>query len=503
MSEYGILSILPPVLSIFLAILTRNIMLSLTIGAFSGALILANFNPFFAIAELVEKYIFIQITSGSNAQIIVIMFAIGGFIHLLDKSGGARAFSTVMARFMSSPARAQFAAWCAGVSVFFTDSGNALIVGPLFRPIFNRFKICREKLAYIIDTTASPVSILVPFISWGIYIMNLIENTYDDVGIEAEPYQVLLSVWPYQFYAFLALLSIPMFLSTGKDYGLMARAQENYNNEIKSTPQSDIDLNSTVAEDEKTTLSTVLLPLGILLFTMAIYMGYFVVTEGVKSIHMRGGILTAYIFASFACAYLMKKQKNIPYDKCFQEYVKGMQNLVFLCLIMVLAWSLSSICKDLKTGYYLAALIGDSISPSFIPLIVFALGAIMSFATGSSYGTFAILLIIVIPVAYTLNAPLELTIAAVLSGGLFGDHTSPISDTTVLASMGADCPHIDHVTTQFSYAIIPGSMTMLTFFISAYYPSPYIILVVIALQLISIKSIMWFFGKTASEQNIR
>ena len=170
---------------------------------------------------------------------------------------------------------------------------------------------------------------------------------------------------------------------------------------------------------------------------------------------------------------------------------------------MVLAWSLSSICKDLKTGYYLAALIGDSISPSFIPLIVFALGAIMSFATGSSYGTFAILLIIVIPVAYTLNAPLELTIAAVLSGGLFGDHTSPISDTTVLASMGADCPHIDHVTTQFSYAIIPGSMTMLTFFISAYYPSPYIILVVIALQLISIKSIMWFFGKTASEQNIR
>jgi Na+/H+ antiporter NhaC len=225
-------------------------------------------------------------------------------------------------------------------------------------------------------------------------------------------------------------------------------------------------------------------------------MGYFVVTEGVQSIHMRGGILTAYIFASIACAYLMKKQRKYSYEQSFQEYVKGMQNLVFLCLIMVLAWSLSSICKDLRTGYYLAAIIGDSISPSFIPPIVFMLGATMSFSTGSSYGTFAILLIIVIPVAYTLNAPLELTIAAVLSGGLFGDHTSPISDTTVLASMGADCPHIDHVTTQFSYAIIPGGITLLTFLISAYYPSPYIIFAVILIQLMTIKSIMSLFGKT-------
>ncbi len=495
MNEYGVLSIIPPALSIFLAILTRNIMISLIIGAFSGTMILANFNPFFAITELVEKYIFIQITSGSNAQIIVIMFAIGGFIHLLEKSGGASAFSSVVAKFVSNPGRAQFAAWCAGLSVFFTDSGNALIVGPLFRPIFKRLKICREKLAYIIDTTAAPVSILVPFISWGIYIMNLIENTYGDVGIEAEPYQVLLSVWPYQFYAFLALLAIPMILSTGKDYGLMAQAQEKFNREMESMTDTNGNERVSDIKDNKSTLRNVLLPLGVLFITMAVYMGYFVTTTGVQSIHMRGGILTAYIFASIACAYIMKQQRKFSYERSFQEYIKGMQNLVFLCLVMVLAWSLSSICKDLKTGYYLAAIIGDRISPNFIPPIVFMIGATMSFATGSSYGTFAILLIIVIPVAYTLNAPLELTIAAVLSGGLFGDHTSPISDTTVLASMGADCPHIDHVTTQFSYAIIPGFMTLLTFLISAYYPSSYIIFIVILIQLMAIKSIMWTFGR--------
>ncbi|MBL4602417.1 MAG: hypothetical protein JKY84_06720 [Emcibacteraceae bacterium] len=496
MSDYGILSIIPPSLSILLAVTTRNIMLSLTAGAFSGCLILTGFNPFFAIAELVEDHIFIQITSGSNAQIIIIMFAIGGFIHLLDKSGGAKAFSTVMTRFISNAKRAQLAAWTAGICVFFTDSGNALIVGPLFKPVFKQLKVCREKLAYIIDTTASPVSILVPFISWGIYIMNLIENTYGDVGIEGEPFQVLLSVWPYQFYAFLALLSIPMILSTGKDYGPMARAQANYNKELHNDPDEQLKTDIPSDIPEKENLSAVLLPLGILLATMAIYMGYFVMTEGVKSIHMRGGILTAYIFAAVACAYLMKKQKNQPYNETFNEYVKGMQNLVFICLLLVLAWSLSSICKELKTGYYIAAIIGDSISPSFIPLIVFSIGAVMSFATGSSYGTFAILLIIVIPVAYTLNAPLELTIAAVLSGGLFGDHTSPISDTTVLASMGADCPHIDHVTTQFSYALIPGTMTFMTFLVSGFYQSPYIIFAMIICQFIVIKTIMRVFGTT-------
>ncbi|MBT7583695.1 MAG: hypothetical protein HN572_12080 [Kordiimonadaceae bacterium] len=495
MSEYGILSVIPPALSIFLAIMTRNIMLSIIMGAFSGTLILSNFNPFFAIAELVEEHIFIQITSGSNAQIIVIMFAIGGFIHLLDKSGGASAFSLATTKFVSNATRAQFAAWMAGIGIFFTDSGNALIVGPLFKPVFRQLNVCREKLAYILDTTASPVSILVPFISWGIYIMTLIENTYGDVGIEADPFQVLLSVWPYQFYAFLALLSIPMFLSTGRDYGPMARAQIKYNEEInknqKDLSQEQVSIKSS---DDNSTLATFLLPLGILLSTMAIYMGYFVSTEGVKSIHMRGGILTAYIFASIACGYMMKKQKKISYDESFSEYVKGMQNLVFLCLLMVLAWSLSSICKDLKTVYYIASVIGDSISPSLIPLIVFSLGAIMSFATGSSYGTFAILLVIVVPLAYALNAPLELTIAAVLCGGLFGDHTSPISDTTLLASMGADCPHIDHVTTQFSYAIIPGSMTFMTFLVMAFYQSPYIIFAMIIMQLIVIKSVMKIIG---------
>ncbi len=498
MEDYGVLSILPPALSICLAIYTRNIIFSLALGAYSGALILANFNPLLAFAELLEKHAFIQVSSGSNTQVIVVMLAIGGFIHMLDKSGGSRAFASVMVTFISNPVRAQLAAWTTGLSVFFTDSGNALIVGPLFKPVFRELKICREKLAYIIDTTAAPLSILIPFVGWGVYIMSLIENAYGDVGLTDEPFAVLLSVWPYQFYAILALLSIPMILMTGKDFGPMARAQTRYNEALREgTLEEEL-----ITEEEKKDaprISTVALPLSIMLATMVIYLTYFVyVEQGIKSIHVRAGICLSYIFASLACAYLMKKHKKATYKESINLFVRGMEKLVFICFVLVLAWTLSSLCRELHTGDYLATLIGDRIQPSFLPLIVFFLGAIMSFATGSSYGTFAILMIIVVPVAHTLDAPMILTIAAVLSGGLFGDHTSPISDTTVLASMGAGCAHIDHVSTQFTYAFINGVMTMLAFVVAGFYQSPMIILGMIILQFFAIKLIMNKFGHKAS-----
>ncbi|HPF45440.1 MAG: L-lactate permease [Alphaproteobacteria bacterium] len=494
MEGYGALSVLPPALSIILAVYTRNIIFSLTLGAYSGALIIADFNPFLAFAELLEKHAFVQISTPSNTQVLIVMLAIGGFIQMLDKSGGSRAFASVMVKFIGDPLRAQLAAWTTGLSVFFTDSGNALIVGPLFKPVFRELKICREKLAYIIDTTASPVTILIPFIGWGVYIMSLIENAYRDVGLAGEPYQVLLSVWPYQFYAFLALISIPMILSTGKDFGPMAKAQRQYNKAVaEGLLDEELD-DPDPANKEQYKLITVILPLSVMLITMVTYMGYFAYLDGIKSLHMRAGICLSYTFASIACAYLMKKHKKTTYNDSLNIFVRGMQKLVFICFVLVLAWTLSSLCRDLHTGDYLATLIGDRISPNFFPLIVFFLGAIMSFATGSSYGTFAILMIIVVPIANTLGAPMILTIAAVLSGGLFGDHTSPISDTTVLASMGAGCPHIDHVSTQFAYASLNGAMAMLAFIVAGFYQSPAIIFFIIVIQYITIRMVMKFYG---------
>jgi len=497
MENYGIWSIVPPLLSIVLSLYYRNIIFSLTVGALSGALILTGFNPFLAIVNLIEQHVFVQVSSSSNTQVLIVILAIGGFIRLLSLSGGARAFSTAVTRFISSAVRAQLAAWAAGLSVFFTDSGNALIVGPLFKPVFRQLKICREKLAFIIDTTAAPVTILVPFATWGVYIMGLIESSYNDIGLTENPFAVLLSIWPYQFYALLALASIPMILSTGKDFGPMARAQVRYNEAIVAGTLDNDEEQSTTAENVSTTGSgiiTVILPFAVMLGTMVVVLSYFALTEGIQGEHVRSGILISYIFASMACAYLMRKRQQVSYGQSLKHYVSGAEKLLFNCLILILAWSLGSVCKDLQTGAYLASLIGDSVAPQYFPVIVFFLGASMSFATGSSYGTFAILMVIVVPVAYSLGAPLHLTIAAILSGGLFGDHTSPISDTTVLASMGSGCPHIDHVSTQFSYAVVAGFMTVLAFIIAATYESSMVILIVLGLQYFTIYWLMKFFG---------
>ncbi|PHS20532.1 MAG: hypothetical protein COA86_00860 [Kangiella sp.] len=506
MSDYGVLSIVPPALSIFLAIYTRNVIFSLSVGSFMGALILSGFNPFYAIVDLVEQHVFVQLSSSSNSQVLIVSLVIGGFIALLEKSGGATSFSTLVTKFVSSPARGQIAAWLAGVTIFFTDSGNALIVGPLFRPIFRKLKLCKEKLAYIIDTTAAPVSILVPFIGWGVYIMSLIENAYEDIGVSEQAFQVLLDVWPYQFYALLALLSIPMFISSGRDFGPMLKAQQKFNQSLQQSiqDQQPTKQTETMADESKSLaqtnvkISTFLVPISVLLFSIAGFLTYFAFTEGVGGVHVRSGIFISYLFASMACALLMKRNQNIGFNSSLTEFFKGMEKLIYICSILVLAWTLSSICKDLNTGQHLADLIGGTIPPALLPALVFLLGALMSFATGSSYGTFAILMIIVVPVAHDLGAPLTITIAAVLSGGLFGDHTSPISDTTALASMGSDCPHIDHVSTQLAYALISGSMAFVGFILAGYFQMPWIIVGLLLAQFVLIRAIVTIFGKSTS-----
>ena len=489
MDSYGFLSVIPPVLSVFLAIYTRNIILSLSIGALSGTLILTSFNPFFAAVSLMRDHIFIQVSSPSNTQVIIITLIIGGFVKLLEESGGAKAFSAAIVKLVSSPRKGQLATWASGISIFFSDTANSLIVGPLFRPVFRQLKICREKLAYIIDTTAAPVVILVPFASWGVYIMSLIENAYTDMGLEGEPFAVLLNVWPYQFYAFLALMAVPMIVSTGRDFGPMAKAQDEYNKTLVVEEKN----SDTKAEDPD--LFVVILPFAIMIVTLASVLGYYAATEGVKSIHVNAGLCLAYIFSSLGCAYVMKKKDGTSFDDAMALFFKGMGGLITVAAILALAWALSSICRELGTGPFLATLVGDALDPRFFPIVVFFIGAMMSFATGSSFGTFAILMATTLPVANILGADLVLTIAAILSGGLFGDHTSPISDTTVLASMGADCPHINHVSTQFPYAMITGIMTICAFILLALYQTPYVILAMILIQYLTIRILMQRFGR--------
>jgi len=493
MTDYGFLSIVPPLLTIAVALYSRNVIIALIVGIASGSFIIAGFSPFGMLLNAIEEQVLAEFTTGTQSQVIITMMVIGGFVKLLEVSGGAKAFATKMLAIVSTRARAQMLAWLSGLGIFFTDSGNALIVGPLYRSVFDEFKLCREKLAYILDTTSAPISILIPFIGWGAYIMSLIEKSYAEIGLVENEFAVLIKVIPYQFYAFLALLTIPIVIYTGKDYGPMRRIQAKYlatvKDELAITEQT-----PPPADEAETPLGMFLYPLGVMLFLVAALISWHATHGGITGAHIRSTLIISYLTASVTCMEMMRRHQGKTYTEMLGIFIKGAESLVYVSIVLVLAWSLSSVTSDLHTADYLASLIGDSVAPAYFPMIVFALGALISLSTGSSYGTFAILMAIAVPVGFELGSMMTLTIAAVLSGGLFGDHCSPISDTTVLASVGADCPHLDHVTTQGAYAGLTGLVTLFAYWLAGIYESPYVLLIAIVVLFISMTTAMRLFG---------
>jgi len=496
LQDYGFLSVVPPLLTIAVAIYSKNVIIALMFGILSGSLIITNFHPFAAILNAIEDQVLAEISRGTQVQVILTIMIIGGFVNLLDVSGGAKAFAKKISVLVSTRAKAQLVTWLSGLAIFFTDSGNSLIVGPLYRSVFDRFKLCREKLAYILDTTSAPISILVPFIGWGAYIMSLIENSYADVGLTENAFSVLLHVLPYQFYAFLALMTVPIVIFTRRDYGPMKRVQKQYLAELRNAPAvvaPAATATQSTANDER--LSIFLYPLGVMLTLVGVLIAWHWNHDGITGVHIRSSLTIAYLAASLTCAELMRRHKSVPYTESLNIFIKGAEKLVYISIVLVLAWSLSSITSDLHTADYLASIISDTVSPMYFPMIVFILGALTSLSTGSSYGTFAILMAIAIPVGFDLGASMYLTIAAVLSGGLLGDHVSPISDTTILASVGADCNHLSHVTTQGAYAGLTGLVTILAYWMAGVYETPYVLFIAMAVLFVSMTLAMRFFGE--------
>ncbi|NRA62616.1 MAG: sodium:proton exchanger [Psychrobium sp.] len=472
---------------------------------------MADYNPFYAVLNAMEDQVLKEVANGSQVQVILIIFIIGGFVKLLEVSGGATAFANKLTSIVTSKAKAQLLVWLSGLAIFFTDSGNSLIVGPLYRSVFKEFKICKEKLAYILDTTSSPISILIPFIGWGAYITSLIDKSYAEIGLDENSFTVLIKVIPYQFYAFLALATVPILIFIGKDYGPMKRSQEQFIASFDQQDDSDIadkneaatnsecqdkvltTDNNITADEQK--ISIFLYPLGVMLVLIGGLIIWHATHGGLTTTHIRSALAISYLAASLTCMFMMHRHQARSYTESLGIFIKGAESLVYISIVLVLAWSLSSVTKDLHTADYLGSLIGGRVDPMYFPMIVFALGAIISLSTGSSYGTFAILMTIAIPVGFELGASMYLTIAAVLSGGLFGDHVSPISDTTVLASAGAECNHLDHVSTQAAYAGITGLVALFAYGLAGAYESALILPIALIVLFISMSTMMKLFGK--------
>ena len=488
MTSPDFLSVVPILVTLALALYTKQVVIGLFGGVVTAVVLLTGWHPMTVLEELIKTHLVGTLTDSYNAGVIVLMVFIGGFVALMEKSGGGPAFASKMITIIASRARAQIAAWCGGIFIFYSDLGTPLIIGPVFRPLFEKLQVSREKLAFIVDSTASPVAILVPFIGWGIYIMGLLQKEFEQAGKSLDSWQVFIAVIPFQFYAVLAITVIPLMVLMKADVGAMAEAENKAAKEGYTVVRNEQDNNKIEAFTHKNARARfVFLPLivmaAVLLF-MLVPLGF--PFSSVPGSVFRAALASAYFLAACTLIGLMAWHQVRPGLEGVALYLQGMGGMMQVIIVLVLAWTLSSLGHELGTAAYIAEQAQRGFPAWLLPLVVFLLSAVISFATGSSWGTFAIMLPLVIPTAFAIDAALLVSIGAVLSGGLFGDHCSPISETTILSATGASCRQYDHFKTQLPYALMNGSIAMVAFTVGGWLASPFLFVAALLAQVIAI-----------------
>ena len=483
-SDPGFWSLLPVLVTLVLALSTRNVIVGLFAGVCTGVLQLGGTSPVRLLPTVIGEHLVPQVTDSYNAGVLVLLVFIGGFVALVERSGGAAAFARAFAHRLSSAARVQLGAWAGGIAIFFSDLGTPLIVGPVFRPLADRLRISRQKLALILDATASPVAILIPFIGWGVYVMGLLRKAFDAEGLGLSEYAAFVAAIPFQFYAWLAIATVPIVVLGGRDWGPMAVAER----ARRDGDTSGFDATATdaaVHDHPNAQASLVWLPLLAMAVTLLVILG----PSGfplrpVPGSEFRAGLSSAYLAAAVVLVVVSALQGVRRPLENLTIYLAGMGGMMSVAVTLVLAWTLSDLGSALGAPAFVSGVLAGTLPPALLPLLVFLVGAVVSFSTGSSWGTFAILVPLAVPAALALDAPLAVTVAAVLSGGLFGDHTSPISETTILSSTGAGTPQFEHFRTQMPYAAVNGVLAAGAFLVAGLAPVPALVLACLPLQLL-------------------
>ena len=507
-AKFGIWTLVPPIVAISLAFITKNVIVSLVLGIMSGGFILniMGNNPFMAIfysfLDLIQRAVN-SLADPWNAGIILQVLAIGGVINLVAKMGGAKAIAEALAKKAKNARSAQLITWAAGLLVFFDDYANSLIIGPMMRPVTDKMKISRERLAFVIDATAAPVAGLAIISTWIGLEVGLIGDGFNSIGVNTNAFSVFLNTIPYRFYNILILGFIVLTSVLLKEFGPMREAElraRRGNVNLTSSKEIDEKISNEHSDLEplpgvKLNIWNAIIPIGILIVGSLFafyYSGYttilgrddatliellknsplsFVsIREAFSNADASVALFQSALFAGIVAIVMGTSKKIFNISQGLEIWVDGMKTLVITCVILICAWSLSSVIKELGTARYLIQLLSGSIPAFLLPSIIFVLGGIMSFATGTSYGTMGILMPLTIPLAHSINPEMSyiiVCISAVLTGSIFGDHCSPISDTTILSSMGAGCNHIDHVRTQMPYSLFVASIAILFGYIPA------------------------------------
>ncbi|HEY4611520.1 MAG TPA: Na+/H+ antiporter NhaC family protein [Bacteroidota bacterium] len=461
---YGWLSILPPVLAIVLAIWTRQVFLSLFLGIWSGWVILEGGNIVAGLGSAVQACIDVFKDAG-NTRVIIFSSLIGALITLTQRNGGVQGFVEWIQRknLVRTRRAAAVLAWAIGMSIFIESSITCLVTGAVARPIFERFKISREKLAYICDSTSAPVCILIPLNAWGAYVLGLLDRE----GVENSIAVFFQSV-PFNFYAILSIALVAFIAFTFRDFGPMKKAETRSSTTGKTIADGTIPMVSeeTTSIPPKENIpyraANMILPVLSMIIMMPVGLlitGNGDLTAGSGSTSVLWSVLVAIVVASV----LSIGQKILNTREVVDLTLKGMGGLIPLGILMNFAFAIGDTTKALGTGQYVASVAQSFLDPAAVAPVLFLTSCFIAFSTGTSWGTFAIMIPIAVPTAGLTETSLPLCVSAVLSGGVFGDHVSPISDTTLVSSMAAASDHIDHVKTQLPYGMVAATGALLLF----------------------------------------
>jgi Na+/H+ antiporter NhaC len=464
--DYGWLSIVPPLFAIILAIKTRQVFLSLFLGIVVGWIIISGGNILVGFELSIQSIIDVFKDAG-NTRVIIFCALVGALISLTQANGGVQGFVDLIQKknIVNSRRRASVLSFFVGCVVFIESSISCLVTGTIFHPIFEKFKISREKLAYICDTTSSPICILIPLNAWGAYVVSLLEK--EELN---NPVPLFLSTIPLNFYAILTVVFAGFIAFSYKDFGTMKKAEKRSFETGKTISDNAVPMISedVVSLKPKKGIRhrslNMIIPVAVMIIMMPFSLfitGDGDLTAGSGTTSVLWSVLAAIVTAGIISLF----QRILNIKEVMDYTLKGISGLVPLAILMVLAFSIGDTCRTLGTGEYVASLSANYLSPSFIAPILFISSAFISFSTGTSWGTFAIMIPIAVPTALYVDSSLPLSIAAVLSGSVFGDHCSPISDTTIVSSMASASDHIDHVKTQLPYAISMASLAAILFWL--------------------------------------
>ncbi len=448
-------ALLPPVIAILLAFLTKEVYSSLFVGIIVGALLYGQFNPwlsFEAIFNIMQENI--------DLQIVIFLIMLGMIVVLMEKSGGSIAYGRWATKRIKSKKSAMLATTLLGVLIFVDDYFNCLTVGSVMRPVTDRYKVSRAKLAYIIDATAAPICIIAPISSWAAAV-----NSYvpEDAGITG--FQLFISTIPFNLYAILTLFMVIYLSITGIEFGLMKKHEENAEKgDLFTDHEGDFEQGESITMNEHGHVLDLIAPTLMLIFSAVgamIYTGFLNGGVNIQDAFANCSSSESLIFSTFMTLIFMfiiyVPRKVVSFKDYMDSFITGFKLMIPAIAILTFAWTLKGVTQALGITDFVSNLVGNgSFIATFVPVIMFAIAIFISFSTGTSWGTFAILVPIVVSIFSGSDLQMMIiSVSAVLAGAVCGDHISPISDTTIMSSAGAQCYHMNHVSTQMQYAMVP------------------------------------------------